>query len=199
MTFSDGSTMAVPRHWRGTITDVTVTEGMASRLMTSPISFRTIESGSERPICTQVDDVAVNQIFYRREPHMMRRYLALALDNIRRDPVGFLLASGYRAVRLFVIAGTSDRFTSQQFSRSGWIYTAGTSMSLIYLTLFGIGVAIAWRRGHRVGLPLLLIGYLPATLAPVLTNMRYALTVQPLMFMFIAVAIIGLTRLKSEV
>jgi hypothetical protein len=29
--------------------------------------------------------------------------------------------------------------------------------------------------------------------------MRYALTVQPLMFMFIAVAIIGLTRLKSEV
>jgi hypothetical protein len=57
---------------------------------------------------------------------------------------------------------------------------------------------MAWRRGNRVGLPLLLIAYLPATLAPVLTNMRYALTVQPLMFMFIAVAIITMTRLKSE-
>jgi hypothetical protein len=148
----------------------------------------------ERAICAQVDDIAVNQIFYRREPHMMRRYAALALDNIRRDPVGFALASGYRAVRLFVIAGTSDRLTTQQFPRSRLIYTAAMGVSIVYVTLFGIGVVMAWRRGHHVGLPLLLIAYLPATLAPVLTNMRYTLTVQPLMFMFIAVAIVALTR-----
>jgi len=194
MSFADGSTMEVPRLWRGRITDLTVTEGMASRVMTSRIPVGTIASVHERPICAQVDDIAVNQVFYRREPHMMRRYAALALDNIQRDPVGFALASGYRAVRLFVIAGTSDRLTTQQFSRSRWIYSAAMGLSIVYLTLFGIGVAMAWRRGHRVGLPLLLIAYLPATLAPVLTNMRYTLTVQPLMFMFIAVAIVTLTR-----
>jgi hypothetical protein len=194
MSFADGSTMEVPRLWRGRITDLTVTEGMASRVMTSRIPVGTIASVHERPICAQVDDIAVNQVFYRREPHMMRRYAALALDNIQRDPVGFALASGYRAVRLFVIAGTSDRLTTQQFSRSRWIYPAAMGLSIVYLTLFGIGVAMAWRRGHRVGLPLLLIAYLPATLAPVLTNMRYTLTVQPLMFMFIAVAIVTLTR-----
>jgi hypothetical protein len=40
-----------------------------------------------------------------------------------------------------------------------------------------------------------LILYVPATLAPVLTNMRYTVTVQPLIFMFIAVTIAaGLKR-----
>jgi len=65
------------------------------------------------------------------------------------------------------------------------------SVSTIYLTLFGLGVVRAWRRGDCVGLPLLLIAYVPATLAPVLTNMRYTVTVQPLMFIFIAAAILS--------
>ena len=125
---------------------------------------------------------------------MMGRYSALAFDNIRRDPIGFLLASTYRAMRLFVIAGTPDRLTTQQFARSRWIYTAGMGVSGVYLILFGFGVVVAWRRGQSVGLPLLLIGYLPATLAPVLTNMRYTVTVQPLMFVFVAVAITTLMR-----
>jgi len=193
MTFSDGSTMLVPHDWRGRITDLTVTEGVASTLMVSRIAFSALETAPPRrpaeiEVCAQVGDVAVNQVFYRREPHMMRRYSALAFDNIRRDPVGFALASAYRAVRLFVIAGASDRFTAQQFTESRWIYTAGMGVSILYLTLFGIGVVVAWRRGHNIGLPLLLIGYVPATLAPVLTNMRYTVTVQPLMFVFVAVA-----------
>jgi hypothetical protein len=50
-----------------------------------------------------------------------------------------------------------------------------------------------------VTLPLLLIAYLPLTLAPVLTNMRYSVTVQPLMFTFIAVAIIALARRQRTV
>jgi hypothetical protein len=105
-----------------------------------------------------------------------------------------VLASAYRAVRLFVVAGASDRFTARQFSQSRWIYAAGMSVSTIYLTLFGLGVVMACRRGDRVGLPLLLIAYVPATLAPVLTNMRYTVTVQPLMFIFIAAAILSLRR-----
>jgi len=36
----------------------------------------------------------------------------------------------------------------------------------------------------------LLIAYVPATLAFVLTNMRYSITVQPLVFIFVAAAIV---------
>jgi hypothetical protein len=138
--------------------------------------------------------VAINQVFYRKEPHMMSRYMALAIDNIRRDPIGFARASAYRAVRLFFIQGTSDRLTSQQFSRSGRAYAAAEAISLAFLALFGLGVVIAWRRGYQLWLPLLLVAYIPATLAPVLTNMRYTVTVQPLMFIFVAIAIMAIVR-----
>jgi hypothetical protein len=133
--------------------------------------------------------VRVNQVFYRREPHLMRRYIALALDNIRRAPRAFLAASAYRAVRVFVIAGTTDRNTAQQFAGSRFVYTAATAFSVAYLILFIVGVVCAWRRDDHYMLPLLLILYVPATIAPVLTNMRYSVTVQPLVFMFIATAL----------
>ena len=67
-------------------------------------------------------------------------------------------------------------------------------LALHTLTLFAAGAIVGWRRGYRVGLPLLLIAYIPATLAPVLTNMRYTVTVQPLMFIFMAIAIDALAR-----
>jgi hypothetical protein len=190
--------MAVPRQWSGRITDLTFTEGAAATLMTCHVPFRTIVAGTSAPVssvdsCAQVTDIAVNQVFYRREPHMMRRYSALALDNIRRDPGGFALAAAYRAVRLFLIQGTSDKDTAQQFSGSRRVYAAATGISIVYLTLLVIGAIVGWRRGYRVGLPLLLIAYVPATLAPVLTNMRYTVTVQPLMFIFMAIAITALT------
>src|SRR5580704_12481411 len=123
---------------------------------------------------------------------MMRRYTTLAFDNIRRDPGGFVAASAYRAVRLFLVQGTSDRSTAQQFSGSRRVYAAATAISLVYLALCGAGMIIGWRRGYRIGLPLLLIAYIPATLAPVLTNMRYTVTVQPLMFIFMAIALVAL-------
>ena len=194
MTFADGSLIVVPRLWHHRITDLTITEGMAASLMTARRSVRAMETATARPAtsieaCTQFTDVAVNQVFYRREPHLMQRYAALALDNIRRDPIGFALASGYRAGRLFLIQGTSDQATAQQFSESRRIYAAATGVSIVYLTLFAAGAIVGWRRGYRVGLPLLLIAYIPATLAPVLTNMRYTITVQPLMFIFMAIAI----------
>ena len=139
--------------------------------------------------------MTVNQVFYRKEPHMMSRYMALAMDNIRRDPVGFARASAYRAVRLFFIQGSSDRLTSQQFSRSRRAYAAAEAISIAFLGLFGLGVVIAWRRRYRLWLPLLLVAYIPATLAPVLTNMRYTITIQPLMFIFVAVAIMAILHL----
>ena len=52
-----------------------------------------------------------------------------------------------------------------------------------------VGVAVAWLRGDRVLLPLALVAYVPLTIAPVLTNMRYSVTVQPIGFIFIAAAL----------
>jgi hypothetical protein len=195
--FPDGSTLEVPRRWSGSVTDVAITEGAASTLMTSHIPLSTLEANrlqgsTGAQACTQVGDVAINQVFYRKEPHMMLRYGALAMDNIRRDPAGFVLASAYRAVRLFVIEGTSDRLTTQQFSNSRRAYAAGEAVSIVFLGCFALGVVIAWRRGYHFGLPLLLVASIPATLAPVLTNMRYTVTIQPLMFMFVAIAITAL-------
>ena len=45
-------------------------------------------------------------------------------------------------------------------------------------------------RRLSVQLPLVLILYVPATIAPVLTNMRYTITVQPLMFIFVAITLV---------
>jgi hypothetical protein len=101
-----------------------------------------MEKATARPAssieaCTQFTDVAVNQVFYRREPHMMQRYAALALDNIRRDPIGFALASAYRAGRLFLIQGTSDRSTAMarsvrtRTSRRAFRASCGGAMAVV--------------------------------------------------------------------
>jgi hypothetical protein len=149
------------------------------------------ENTRPRESCRQVEDIAVNEPFYRREPHMMRRYTALALDNIARDPVAFAVASLYRAGRLFLIRGTSDQATTQQFESSRRVYLAGTLLTVVYLTMFVAGVVIAIRRRLRVLHLLIPIIYVPATICFVLTNMRYTITVQPLMFVFVAIALLA--------
>jgi hypothetical protein len=200
LTFSDGSTLTAPRTWSGRITDLEITEGMASTVMTSRQSLAALSVRPElRQVrldpCLQSVEVAVNQVFFRREPQMMRRYTALAWDNIRRDPIGFLTASAYRGVRMFVIRGASDWRTASQFARSRLIYAAATAASAIFLTVCAAGIMIAWRRGEAIGLPLLLIASIPISLAPVLINMRYTVTIQPVMFVFAATA---LTRFSAE-
>jgi hypothetical protein len=196
----DGSSIVVPHQWSGRITDVGFDKGLALALMHSGVSLaalqiRRAEGAPARvnPI-TAPEDLSINRVFYRSEPHMMRRYYALAMDNIRRDVPGFLLSCLYRAVRLFVIEGTADPFTATQFEGSRAIYAAATAASAAYLLLFIAGVVMAWRAGFHVVLALVLILYIPATIAPVLTNMRYTVTVQPLVFMFCAVVIAGLQR-----
>src|SRR5262249_11228160 len=145
-------------------------------------------AAAEGPVgCLRSENVRVNEVFYRREPHLMHRYTALAFDNISRDPVGFVEACAFRALRLFVVAGTDDADTAQQFAGSGWIYRFATLASAAYLALAAIGVAIAAARHRRVGVLLTPILYVPATICFVLTNMRYTVTVQPFLFAFAAV------------
>jgi hypothetical protein len=192
MTFPDSSRLIVPHVWTGRVTDLEVGRGLAEALMTSRRSLAAMVTGSAAKAdmaCRELEGVAINEAFYRREPHLMRRYSTLAWDNIRRDPAGFALASAYRAGRLFIVSGSSDRQTVQQFSRSGLVYAVATGASAVYVVTFLAGVAAAWHARLRFWFPLALILYIPATISPVLTNMRYTITVQPLIFMFIAQAL----------
>ena len=142
--------------------------------------------------CLGPGGLTVNAPFYRVLPHEMRRYVALAVDNISRDPSAYAWSVLYRAMRLFVVQGTDDRRTAQQFEGGRFVYATATLASASYFLMFVCGAWIAWRRGYEVWLPLALIAYVPATIAFVLTNMRYTITVQPLMLVFGAVAIVAL-------
>jgi hypothetical protein len=136
-----------------------------------------------------------NGRFYLGEPHMMQRFLALAYDNISRDPMAFVRASLYRALRLFIVRGTDDLATAQQFRWSRLVYAVGTALSVSFLAVFATGVVIAWRRRSPMLAFLVPIVYVPVTICLVLTNMRYTVTVQPLMFAFVALAIAALLKL----
>lgn len=195
LTFRDGSSIVIPRTWRGWITDLGIAGPLAQTIMSSTVSLASHESARSRPTpdhdtaCAQLEDVVVNGVFYRQEPHRMGRYSALAFDNIARDPMAFARATAYRALRIFVIQGTDDAQTAQQFSRSSIIYRVGTAATIVTLLLFAGGIVVAWRRGEPILFLLLLVAYVPLTIAPVLTNMRYSVTVQPIVFIFIAAAL----------
>jgi hypothetical protein len=131
----------------------------------------------------------------------MHRYTALAMDNIRRDPVGFAGAYVYRLYRLFVIEGGIDVYTVSRFKGDAVVYALAHAASLTYFLLFLTGAGIAARRRR---LPWLLIAppvYVAVTIAPVLTNMRYSLTTQPFLLAFTALALLtasdALARLRA--
>jgi len=193
--FVDGSALTVPRAWSHRITDLSVTEGVAARLVYERRPMRAL-TPQPRPSdgCRALERVRVNDVFYRREPHWMRRYTALAWDNIRRAPAAFAAASLYRAVRLFVIEGTSDRSTNWQFAGSRVVYPLATAASVAYALAGAAGLAVAVRRRRRVWLLLLPVVYVPATICFVLTNMRYTITVQPFVLAFVAVALTARAR-----
>jgi hypothetical protein len=201
LTFPDGSSLVVPRQWQGLITDVAFQGALASGVMSSTEPVETVRHPASRGSraddddpCMLFEQVSVNAVFYRREPHLMGRYTALALDNIRRTPLQFAAASAYRMLRLFVIHGDDDPRTSQQFAHGGRVYAAGTIASGLFAALFVSGAIIAWRQGEAIALPLLLILYVPFTIAPMLTNMRYTVTVQPLAFLFVAASLNALLQ-----
>ena len=192
--FTDGSELVVPREWQGEITDLQVGIGAAENLMAGRFRFTQPEPEPRVPLeiqCLGPGEIAINRAYYRVQPHEQRRYVALALDNIRRGPVDYMWSVLYRGVRLFVILGTDDRGTAQQFDRSRLVYAVATLLSSVYLGLALIGAFLGWRRGYAVVLPVLLVLYIPATISFVLTNMRYTTTVQPLLFMFVGVTIVA--------
>lgn len=188
--FDDGSSMTVPRDWSGRVTDLEVSGAQAERLLHGFTPFAALQAGPSAGACAAVDPIAVNDVFYRAEPHAMRRYTALAFDNIGRDPAAYLAGVAYRAARVFFIEGNDDAQTVQQFPGGRRVYQAAYAASVLLFGLFAGGVWIAWRRGIAIVLPLVLIAYIPATLAFVLTNMRYSVTVQPLMFVFVATTLV---------
>jgi hypothetical protein len=102
ITYDDRSTMTIPRMWHGRITDIALAGNLAGAVLSSTVSLAAIETEltGERPshgaVCAELEGVQMNQVFYRREPHLMRRYSALAFDNIRRAPLAFVTASVYR-------------------------------------------------------------------------------------------------------
>jgi hypothetical protein len=201
LTLGDGSHFDMPKAFGGKQTDVEVDGLLAGALVSSHRTFTSIANPIRRlgpGECTFVDAVSVNRVFYRSEPHMMQRYLALAYDNIARDPAGFAMASAYRAARLFVILGSGDRSSSQQFRGSNLAYLAGTLLSAGYLAVFAAGVFISIRQRSALLLFLVPIVYVPLTICFVLTNMRYSVTMQPLMFAFVAVAVVAVFGLRPE-
>ena len=191
---ADGSSIGVPPGMTKQ-SDVFVNGELATTLVSR---YRTMASiRSPRPRCVAMEEIAVNQVFYRREPHEMRRYTALAFDNINRDPLAFVAASAYRLVRLFIIRGTDDRMTTFQFPLSRVIFQAGMVASLLYFVAFLAGVVIAWRARSPFLYALIPIAYVPLTICFVLTNMRYTITVQPLMFVFVAMTVAAVFKLGT--
>jgi hypothetical protein len=123
-------------------------------------------------------------------PHELRRFTALAWDNIRHDPWAYLTASAARAVRVFIIAGSEDVRTAYQFNGAGRVYAIGRAASLALLALCIAGVAIARARGYGIFLMLAPIVYVPATICFMLINARYSMTMQPFVFAFAAASIV---------
>lgn len=201
--FVDGSALRVPRTWTGQLTDLSVGIGAAENLFAVRDRFTQPDPEPRIPLdvqCLGPGDIGINRAYYRQQPHEQHRYVALALDNIRRGPIDYAWSVLYRAFRLFVIVGTDDLGTTQQFNRSRLVYAAGTALSSLFLALAMIGAWIGWRRGYAVLLPLALILYIPVTIAFVLTNMRYTTTVQPLLLTFVAVTLVAAAdRLRSGV
>ena len=191
-TFIDGSELVVSRAWAGRVTDLQLSDGVAAGLLGARRRVAELGAAPSEPLairCLAPGEVAINAAFHRVQPHEMRRYTALAVDNIRRDPAAYAWSVVYRSIRLFIIMGSDDRGTAHQFAHSRLVYLAGTVVSGGFFLLFLAGAWIGWRRGYAVALHLVVIASLPATIAFVLINMRYTVTVQPVILMFVAVTI----------
>jgi hypothetical protein len=198
---SDGSTLTMPRRFDGRQTDFSATGNFAEALLSRHRSLAglTLHADGDQRACGAAKNIKINDVFYRREPHEMRRYTALAFDNISRDPAAFAQASLYRMVRLFIVrSGTGDRLTTFQYRGSLAIFNAALLLSSAYFATFVIGVAIAWRRRSPFLYALIPVAYVPLTICFVLTNMRYTITVQPLMFVFVAMAVAAALRLDDD-
>ncbi len=192
--FADGSTLAVPRVADGRITNLLPVGPTTATVVSRSRSFAGLRAGRlEDPMAGScLYRVGINQVPNRRLPHEMRRFIALALDNIAREPLAYLQASAFRAVRVFVVGGATDRRTAAQFSGSAIHYRAAGAVGVLVLGLFLAGLAVALARGLHVFMLLMPIVYVPATISFMLINARYSVTIQPFMFVFVAILLVTL-------
>jgi hypothetical protein len=141
----DASRISVPRQWTTRITELDLVGPVAERLLHSTVPLAALRDAArpdgEDSACRRLDAIDVNAPFYRREPHAMRRYLALAFDNIRRDPKAYAASAVYRALRVFIVHGSDDVRTAQQFAGAHRVYAAATVISLAVVVPPGGG----WR------------------------------------------------------
>lgn len=196
---ADGSHLVIPRNFSRRITDLAVEGAFARRLISArtPLAPTDLLAASSSG-CQPIERVTMNDVFYRRELHLMRRYTALAFDNIRREPAAFAAAAAYRTLRLFIVRPAGDLATTYQFAGGRAVYGSALVLSLAVFLVFLAGVVVAWRQRSSL-LPLLVpIAYVPATICFVLTNQRYTVTVQPLMFAFMALALITVLRWDAD-
>ena len=196
LTFTDGSSLSVPRKWDGRITSLDLRGALAQSLASRSRSMASLrlplpQADTPKPVPCRVD-VGINRVPYRRLPHEMRRFTALALDNISRHPVAYLAASATRAVRLFVVQGSNDKRTAAQFSGSSARYRAGRAIGLLYFALLAGGVAVAWARGYPVFMVIVPVTYVPVTIAFMLINARYSVSIQPFTFVFVAILLVDI-------
>jgi hypothetical protein len=205
LVFRDGSSLGVPRTFSGQVLDLEPTGSIAHAIMHSRRSFRSADlSVADVPAIashTECFRIAggVNQVFYRAQPQAQDRYTRLALDDIRRAPVAYVLASARRMIGIFVIVGSDNPGAAHQFLGSRVLYAAGQVVSVTVFLLLVAGVAIAWRRRADAGLLAAAVVYVPLTISPFLTNSRYSISVQPFVFAFVAVALVAFyDRLRAS-
>lgn len=201
LVLSDGSSVAVPRAPRFThdrTLDIAIDGNdmsQAANLVRSVRSVRSLAGAAAGEVslgARYVLRAEVNKAFWRAQPLWMDRYNAMARENLRDAPLAAAVASGRRLLRMFYVLGSEDRYQSAQFEGSRFVYLVASAASISYALLFGVGVVLAWRRGCDCTWLLCAIAYVPLTITLLLPNMRYTVTAQPLVLMFVAVTIVAL-------
>src|SRR5262249_60658676 len=85
LTLGDNSTITVPRSWRGRLTDVDFSGGLAAALIPATLPFRAPGGGGRTiattPPCGRLDAIEINRVFYHPEPHLLRRHTPRATAN----------------------------------------------------------------------------------------------------------------------
>lgn len=204
LVLKDDSTLAVPKAFSGRVTDLAMEGRMAGELYRSRRPFASLRPSPEalqrldRFELQQQLSTSFDGPFYRTEPRQQDRYVSMAFVNLRETPLPFVAASLTRILRLFVVIGSTDAFRARQFRFSQYIYWAATLASLTYLGVFLAGAVVAVRRRLDVTLPLVAIAFVPATIFPLFGDMRFTVTAQPFIFVFIAISVLALADARGK-
>ncbi len=195
--FRDGSTLAVPRKFSGRLVDLEARGAIARGIVHTRRTARSVGLSAEQvPALRKFEECSrvaggIDAVFYRAQPQSQDRYTRLAVDNIRRTPIAYAVATLRRMIGIFVTVGSESSDAAHQFAGSRLLYAAGTAVSLSVFVLFLSGIVVGWRRGGDIVPLVAAVLYVPITIAPFLTNARYSLSGQPFVFAFVAIALVA--------